>query len=71
MQGWLTIYCCQNVSAIEQKVKDLQDRVCYLMVVVVDNVTSKNEEGTDEVIMKAAKGIERDIEDLLRYVQAS
>ena len=41
------------------------------MVVVVDNVTSKNEEGTDEVIMKAAKGIERDIEDLLRYVQAS
>ena len=41
------------------------------MVVVVDNVTSKNEEGTDEIIMKAAKGIERDIEDLLRYVQAS
>ena len=39
------------------------------MVVVVDNVTSKNEEGTDEVIMKAAKGIERDIEELLRYVQ--
>jgi hypothetical protein len=39
------------------------------MVVIVDNVTSKNEEGTDEVIVKAAKGIERDIEDLLRYVQ--
>ena len=41
------------------------------MVVIVDNVTSKIEEGGDEVIVKAAKGIERDIKDLLRYVQAS
>ena len=57
----------QNVSAIEQKVKELQDRVCHLMVVIVDNVTSKNEEGSDEVIVKAAKGIERDIKDLLRF----
>ena len=40
--------------------------MCHLMVVIVDNVTSKNEEGTDEVIVKAAKGIERDIKDLLR-----
>ena len=40
------------------------------MVVIVDIVTSKNEnrsEDTDEVIVKAAKGIERDIKDLLRY----
>ena len=37
------------------------------MVVIVDNVTSNNEEGSDEVIVKAAKGIERDIKDLLRY----
>ena len=39
------------------------------MVVIVDNVTSKNETGcddNDEVIVKAAKGIERDIKDLLR-----
>ena len=39
------------------------------MVVIVDIVTSKNENGsddTDEVIVKAAKGIERDIEELLR-----
>ena len=39
------------------------------MVVIVDIVTSKNENGsddTDEIIMKAAKGIERDIEELLR-----
>ena len=40
-------------------------------MVIVDNVTSKNEEGIDEVIVKAAKSIERDIKDLLRYVQAS
>ena len=41
------------------------------MVVIFDNVTSKNEEGSGEVIMKAAKGIEQDIEDLLRYTRAS
>ena len=42
------------------------------MVVIVDNVTSKNENGSDdsEAIVKAAKGIERDIEDLLRYPRA-
>ena len=65
-----SIYHCQNISTIEEKVKELQDRVCHLMVVIVDNVTSKNEEGTDDVIVKAAKGIERDIKDLLAYVQA-
>ena len=64
------MYCCQNVSAIEQKVKELRDRVCHLMVVIVDNVTSNIEEGSDEVIVKAAKGIEQDIKDLLRYAQA-
>jgi hypothetical protein len=41
------------------------------MVVIVDNVTSKNEEGSDEAIVKAAKGIERDIKDLLRYTHTS
>ena len=41
------------------------------MMVIVENVTSKIEEGSDEVIKKAAKSIERDIEELLRYVQAS
>ena len=60
----------QNISAVSQKVKELQDRVCHLMMVIVDIVTSKNETGcedNDEVIVKTAKGIERDIEDLLRY----
>lgn len=56
---------CEDKSAVEQKVKELQDRVCHLMVVIVDNVTAKNEEGSDEVIVKAAKSIEQDIKDLL------
>ena len=30
------------------------------MVVVVDNVTAENEEGSNEVVVKSAKGIERD-----------
>ena len=63
---WLTIYYYQNIPVVGQKVKELQDRVCHLMVVIVDIVTSKNESGNDEVIVKAAKGIERDIKDLLR-----
>ena len=41
------------------------------MVVIVDNVTAKNGEGGDEAIVKIAKGIERDIKDLLRCVQVS
>jgi hypothetical protein len=36
------------------------------MVVIVDNVTARNEEGGDEVIVKIAKGIEWDIKNLLR-----
>ena len=71
-KGFKIIYniLFQNMSVVGQKVKELQDRVCHLMVVIVDIVTSKNETGcedNDEVIVKTAKGIERDIEDLLRY----
>ena len=69
--GWFTIYYYQNISAAEEKVKELQDRVCHLMVIIVDKVTCKIEEGSDEVIVKAAKGMERDIKDLLRYDQTS
>jgi hypothetical protein len=69
---WFSIYHrYQNVSAVEKKAKELQDRVCHLMVVIVENVTSKNEEGGDEVIVKAEKHIEQDIKDLLRYSQIS
>ena len=52
------------MSAARQKVKELQDKV---MVVIVDNVTSENEENSDEVIVKALEYIERDIKVLLRY----
>jgi hypothetical protein len=36
------------------------------MIVIVDNVTAKNEEGGDEMIVETAKGIEQDIKELLR-----
>ena len=54
------------MSVVGEKVKELQDRVYCLMVVIVDTVTPNNESCSDEVIVKAAKGIERDIKDLLR-----
>ena len=47
-------------------VKELQDRVCHLMVIIVYNVTAKNGEDSNEVTVKAVKGTERDIKDLLR-----
>lgn len=66
---WFTVYYCQNISTVEKRVKDLQDTVCHLMVVIIDNVTS-NEIDSDEVIVKVAMGFERDIKDLLGYAQA-
>jgi hypothetical protein len=36
------------------------------MIIIVDNVTVKYREGS-EVVVKAAKGIEKDVKDLLRY----
>ena len=38
------------------------------MVNIIGDLTSKNEEGS-EVVVKAAKDIQRGIEDLLRYAQ--
>ena len=61
---------CQDMSAVEQNVKELQDGVRHLMVDIAENITSKSEEGSDDVMVKAAKGIDRDIKDLLRYAQA-
>ena len=34
--------------------------------VIVETFTPNNENGSEEVIVKAAKGIERDIKDLVR-----
>ena len=62
-----TIYYCQNISAVGQKVKDLKDRVYHLSAVIVETFRPNKENGSDEVIVKAANGIERDIKDLLRY----
>lgn len=39
-----------------------------LILVIVDNLTTKNEESSN---LKAAKVIERDIKDLVRYALAS
>ena len=36
------------------------------MIVIVDHVTLKDEEGSKETVMKIAKGIEQDIKELLR-----
>lgn len=56
----------QDASAVEHKVKELQDRVGHLMIVIVDHVTPKNEGGGKEAVVKAAKGIEADIKELIR-----
>ena len=60
-------YYCQDTSVVGKKVKDLKDRLYHLSVVIVETFTPNDENGSDEVIVKAAKGIKRDIKDLLRY----
>ena len=52
--------------AIEQRVKELQERVGHLMIIIVHRVTPKNEEGSEETIVKTVKGIEEDIKTLVR-----
>ena len=56
----------QEVSNVEQKVKELQVRVGDLMIIIVDHVTFKDEEGSKETIVKTEEGIEQDIKELLR-----
>ena len=63
---WFTIYYCQNISAVGEKVKELKDRVHNLSMVIVNTFKPNNENGSDEVIVKAANGIKRDIKNLLR-----
>jgi hypothetical protein len=55
----------QDASAVEQKVKDLQERVSHLMIDILRYVTPKNEEGNNEAVVKVVKGIEEDIKQLL------
>ena len=56
----------QEVSEVEPKVKELQVRVGNLMVVIVDHVTLKDEEGSKGTVVKTAEGIQQDIKELLR-----
>ena len=67
-EGCKTIdqYLNQEVSDVEQKVKELQIRVGDLMIVIVDHVTLKDEEDSKETVVKTAEGIEQDIKELLR-----
>ena len=62
----ITTYYCQNTSVVGGKVKELRDRVYNLSKVIVETFKPNNENGSDEVIVKAAKGIEQDIMELLR-----
>src|SRR5260221_11738986 len=57
----------QDASAVQEKVKEMQERVAHLMIVIVDNVTVNHKEGS-EVVVKAVEGIEKDVKDLLRCV---
>ena len=57
----------QDASAVEQSVKDLQERVSHLMIDILRHVTPKSEEGNAEAVVKVVKGIEEDIKQLLRW----
>ena len=37
------------------------------MIIIVDHVTLKDEEGSKESVVKTAEGIQQDIKELLRY----
>ena len=51
--------------AIERKLKDLHDKTCQLMVVMVDNFATWNNKES-RVILEATKSVEGDIKELLR-----
>ncbi|KDR66877.1 hypothetical protein GALMADRAFT_258757 [Galerina marginata CBS 339.88] len=60
------IEVCEEASAVEERVKELQDRVSRIMMVVVAHVTTNtNEEGSQAAVVKAAKGIEQDVKELV------
>jgi hypothetical protein len=51
---------------VEKKVKVLQERVGYLMIVILHRITPKNEDGSKEAVVTTMKGIEEDIKALVR-----
>ncbi|PPQ68908.1 hypothetical protein CVT26_001845 [Gymnopilus dilepis] len=58
------IEVCEEGAAVERKVKELQDRVGHLMIVVVENVTKTDGE-SQEANKQVAKHLEMDIQALL------
>ena len=66
LQNRLTIYYHQNTSVVGKRVIELKNRVYHLSKVIAESFTPNDENGSEEVIVKAAKGIERDIKELLR-----
>jgi len=56
----------QDALVVEQKVKELQERVSHLMIVILHRVTPKNEDGSEEAVVTTVKGIEEDIKALVR-----
>ena len=64
-ESWMGFH--QDASAVEQKVKDLQERVSsHLMINILHHVIPKSEEGNNDAVVKIVKGIEEDIKQLLR-----
>ena len=63
---WFTIYFFQNTSVVGEKLKELRDSVYHLTVVIVETFTPNDENGSEEVIVKAAKSIERNLKGLFR-----
>jgi len=58
-------YYDQGATAVDEKVRELQERVEALMVVIVRKVTDDSEEVE---MVAAGKEIEVDLKDLLEYV---
>jgi len=50
--GLLMAIFHQNASAVEQKAKDLQERVSHLMINILRYVTPESEEGNEEAVVK-------------------
>jgi len=65
VQSKLKEHFDQDATAVEEKVRELQERVEALMIAIVRNVTAGSEETK---IVAAGKAIENDLKDLLECV---
>ncbi|KIM42785.1 hypothetical protein M413DRAFT_444444 [Hebeloma cylindrosporum] len=59
------IQICEDASAVEQKVRNLQERISCLMIDILHHVTPEVEEENNQLL----KGIEEDIKQLLRTLE--